>query len=167
MAAKRSAGILLYRRTGAEPEFLLVHPGGPFWAKKDAGAWSIPKGQIEEDEEPRACAIRELQEELGPAPELDPEELIELGSVRQRAGKVVEAWAAEADFDPELLDSNTFSMEWPPRSGKQAEFPEVDRAGWFELEAAREKILAAQAELLDRLLERLESGNGERGVPER
>lgn len=167
MAAKRSAGILLYRRTGPEPEFLLVHPGGPFWAKKDAGAWSIPKGQIEEAEEPRACAIRELEEELGPAPELDPEELIELGSVRQRAGKVVEAWAAEADFDPDLLDSNTFTMEWPPRSGKQAEFPEVDRAGWFGLEAAREKILAAQAELLDRLLERLESGNGERGVPER
>lgn len=167
MAAKRSAGILLYRRTGAEPEFLLVHPGGPFWAKKDAGAWSIPKGQIEEDEEPRACAIRELEEELGPAPEIDPEELIGLGSVRQRAGKVVEAWAAEADFDPDQLDSNTFSMEWPPRSGKQAEFPEVDRAGWFGLEAAREKILTAQAELLDRLLERLESGNGERGVPER
>jgi predicted NUDIX family NTP pyrophosphohydrolase len=167
MAAKRSAGILLYRRTGAEPEFLLVHPGGPFWAKKDAGAWSIPKGQIEEAEEPRACAIRELQEELGPAPELDPEELIELGSIRQRAGKVVEAWAAEADFDPDLLDSNTFTMEWPPRSGRQAEFPEVDRAEWFGLEAAREKILAAQAELLDRLLERLESGNGERGVPER
>jgi predicted NUDIX family NTP pyrophosphohydrolase len=167
MAAKRSAGILLYRRTGAEPEFLLVHPGGPFWAKRDAGAWSIPKGQIEEAEEPRACAIRELEEELGPAPEIDPEELIELGSVRQRAGKVVEAWAAEADFDPDLLDSNTFTMEWPPRSGKQAEFPEVDRAGWFGLEAAREKILAAQAELLDRLLERLESGNGERGVPER
>ena len=167
MAAKRSAGILLYRRTGAEPEFLLVHPGGPFWAKKDAGAWSIPKGQIEEAEEPRACALRELEEELGPAPELDPEELIELGSVRQRAGKVVEAWAAEADFDPDLLDSDTFSMEWPPRSGKQAEFPEVDRAEWFRIEAAREKILAAQAELLDRLLERLESGNGERSVPER
>jgi predicted NUDIX family NTP pyrophosphohydrolase len=160
MAAKRSAGILLYRRTGAQPEFLLVHPGGPFWAKKDAGAWSIPKGQIEEAEEPRACAIRELEEELGPAPELDLEELIELGSVRQRAGKVVEAWAAEADFDPDLLDSNVFSMEWPPRSGKQAEFPEVDRAGWFGLEAAREKILAAQAELLDRLVERLESGDG-------
>lgn len=167
MAVKRSAGILLYRRTGAEPEFLLVHPGGPFWAKKDAGAWSIPKGQIEEAEEPRACAIRELEEELGPAPELDPAELIELGSVRQRAGKVVEAWAAEADFDPDLLDSNTFTMEWPPRSGKQAEFPEVDRAAWFGLEVARDKILAAQAELLDRLVERLESGNGERGVAER
>jgi predicted NUDIX family NTP pyrophosphohydrolase len=160
MAAKRSAGILLYRRTGSEPEFLLVHPGGPFWAKKDAGAWTIPKGQIEAAEEPRACAIRELEEELGPAPDLDPEELIELGAIRQRAGKVVEAWAAEAEFDPELLDSNTFTMEWPPRSGKQAEFPEVDRAEWFGLEAAREKILPAQAELLDRLLERLESEDG-------
>lgn len=155
MATKRSAGVLLYRRSGEATEFLLVHPGGPFWAKKDAGAWSIPKGQIEEAEEPRACAIRELQEELGPAPVLDPEELIELGSIRQRAGKVVEAWAAEAEFDPELLDSNTFTMEWPPRSGKQAEFAEVDRAGWFGLEAAREKILPAQAEFLDRLLAHL------------
>src|SRR5918993_199295 len=100
MAIKRSAGILLFRRGGGENEFLLVHPGGPFWKKKDEGAWSIPKGQIESEEEPRACAIRELEEELGPAPELDTERLIELGSVRQRAGKVVEAWAAEAEFDP-------------------------------------------------------------------
>jgi predicted NUDIX family NTP pyrophosphohydrolase len=155
MATLRSAGILLYRRQGGGVEFLLVHPGGPFWARKDAGAWSIPKGQIEEDEEPRACAIRELEEELGAAPQLDPGELIELGSIKQRAGKVVEAWAAEADFDPTALASNTFSMEWPPRSGRQQDFPEVDRAEWFDLEAAREKILAAQADLLDRLLERL------------
>ena len=153
--AMRSAGILLFRRSGPEPEFLLVHPGGPFWAKKDAGAGSIPKGQIEEEEEPRACAIRELEEELGAAPELDPEQLVELGSIRQRAGKVVEAWAAEADFDPASLASNTFAMEWPPRSGRQQEFPEVDRAEWFSLEAAREKILPAQAEFLDRLLGRL------------
>jgi predicted NUDIX family NTP pyrophosphohydrolase len=152
MATMRSAGILLFRRAGDEVEVLLVHPGGPFWTKKDAGAWSIPKGQIEEAEEPRACAIRELKEELGPAPELDPEQLIELGSIRQRAGKVVEAWASEADFDPASLDSNTFSMEWPPRSGQQQEFPEVDRAEWFGLEAAREKILPAQGEFLDRLL---------------
>jgi predicted NUDIX family NTP pyrophosphohydrolase len=138
MATKRSAGVLLFRDGGDATEFLLVHPGGPFWAKKDAGAWSIPKGQIEDDEEPRACAIRELEEELGPAPVLDPEQLIELGSVRQRAGKVVEAWAAEAEFDPATLDSMAFTMEWPPRSGKQAEFPEVDRAEWFGLEAARE-----------------------------
>jgi predicted NUDIX family NTP pyrophosphohydrolase len=155
MATKRSAGILLFRRAGGELEFLLVHPGGPFWARKDAGAWSIPKGQIEHEEEPQACAIRELEEELGPAPELDLEQLIELGSIRQRAGKVVEAWAAEAEFDPATLASNTFSMEWPPRSGSQQEFPEVDRAEWFDLEMAREKILAAQAEFLDRLLERL------------
>jgi predicted NUDIX family NTP pyrophosphohydrolase len=155
MATKRSAGILLYRRAGEGIEFLLVHPGGPFWAKKDAGAWSIPKGQIESEEEPRACAIRELEEELGAAPVLDPERLVELGSVRQRSGKVVEAWAAEADFDPGTLASNTFSMEWPPRSGTQQEFPEVDRAEWFDRQAAGEKILAAQAEFLDRLLERL------------
>jgi predicted NUDIX family NTP pyrophosphohydrolase len=155
MATQRSAGILLFRRTGGEVEFLLVHPGGPFWARKDAGAWSIPKGGIESEEEPRACAIRELEEELGPAPVLDAERLVELGSVKQKAGKVVEAWAAEADFDPAQLASNTFSMEWPPRSGKRQEFPEVDRAEWFGLEAAREKILPAQAEFLDRLLERL------------
>jgi predicted NUDIX family NTP pyrophosphohydrolase len=157
--AKRSAGILLYRRNGGEVEFLLVHPGGPFWAKKDAGAWSIPKGQIESEEEPRACAIRELEEELGPAPSLEPEELIELGSIRQRAGKVVEAWAAEGEFDPATLDSNTFRMEWPPKSGSEQEFPEVDRADWFGLEAAREKILPAQAEFFDRLLERLVAGD--------
>jgi len=150
-----SAGVLAWRRRPAGPEFLLVHPGGPFWAKKDAGAWTIPKGQVEAEEEPRACAIRELEEELGPAPKLDPEQLIELGSIKQKAGKVVEAWAAEADFDPATLASNTFSMEWPPRSGKEQEFPEVDRAGWFDLAAARKKILPAQAELLDRLLDHL------------
>jgi len=157
MAAKRSAGILLFRRKGGAPEFLLVHPGGPFWAKKDAGAWSIPKGQIEEEEEPRACAIRELEEELGAAPELDPEQLIELGSIRQRAGKVVEAWAAEADFDSTSLASNTFAMEWPPRSGKQQEFPEVDRAEWFDLDRARQRINPAQAAFLDRLMSRFGS----------
>jgi predicted NUDIX family NTP pyrophosphohydrolase len=167
MASKHSAGILLFRRGGEGVEFLLVHPGGPFWRRKDLGAWTIPKGQIEDGEEARACAVRELEEELGRAPELDPERLIELGSIRQRAGKVVEAWAAEAEFDPASLDSNTFSMEWPPRSGSEQEFPEVDRAEWFDLERAREKILPAQAELLDRLLERLESDDGERGVPER
>ncbi|MGN6253685.1 MAG: NUDIX domain-containing protein [Solirubrobacterales bacterium] len=155
MASKRSAGILLFRRDGGEAEFLLVHPGGPFWAKKDAGAWSIPKGQIEDAEEPRACAVRELEEELGRAPELDPEELIELGSIRQRAGKIVEAWAAEADFDPAALASNTFTMEWPPHSGNRREFPEVDRAEWFDPETARAKILPAQVEFLDRLVEHL------------
>jgi predicted NUDIX family NTP pyrophosphohydrolase len=155
MAAKHSAGIVLFRHRGGEIEFLLVHPGGPFWAKKDTGAWSIPKGQIEDEEEPRACAIRELEEELGAAPALDPEQLIELGAIKQKAGKVVEAWAAEADFDPATLASNSFEMEWPPRTGNRQEFPEVDRAEWFAPEEAREKILPAQAELLDRLLERL------------
>jgi predicted NUDIX family NTP pyrophosphohydrolase len=155
MASKHSAGILLFRRADEAVEFLLVHPGGPFWRRKDLGAWTIPKGQIEDEEEARACAVRELEEELGRAPELDPEQLIELGSIRQRAGKVVDAWAAEADFDPATLASNTFSMEWPPRSGSEQEFPEVDRAEWFDLETARQKILPAQAELLDRLVELL------------
>ncbi|HVD40623.1 MAG TPA: NUDIX domain-containing protein [Solirubrobacterales bacterium] len=168
MASKHSAGILLFRRgKESEVEFLLVHPGGPFWRRKDQGAWTIPKGQIEGEEEARACAIRELEEELGQAPPLDPEQLIELGSIKQRAGKVVEAWAAEAEFDPAELASNTFSMEWPPRSGEEQEFPEVDKAEWFDLETARQKILPAQAELLDRLLERLGSTDGERSVPER
>jgi predicted NUDIX family NTP pyrophosphohydrolase len=164
VATKRSAGILLHRRSSGAPEVLLVHPGGPFWAKRDAGAWSIPKGQIEDGEEPRVCALRELEEELGPAPRLDPGELVELGAIRQRAGKVVEAWAAEADFDPTSLDSNTFSMEWPPRSGREREFPEVDRADWFEIEAAREKIIPAQAEFLDRLMNHIGAPDGERGL---
>jgi predicted NUDIX family NTP pyrophosphohydrolase len=151
---KRSAGILLYRVATGGPEVLLIHPGGPFWAKKDEGAWSIPKGEIDDGEEPRDCALRELDEELGSPPELDPEELIELGSVRQKA-KIVDAWAAEADFDPAGLSSLTFSMEWPPRSGREQEFPEADRAEWFEPEEARRRILPAQAELIDRLLDRL------------
>jgi predicted NUDIX family NTP pyrophosphohydrolase len=151
--AATSAGILLHRKRDGEIEVLLVHPGGPFWAKRDRGAWSIPKGEYGEGEEPRACALRELREELGTDLELDPEELIELGSVRQKGGKVVECWAAEADFDPARLRSNTFSVEWPPRSGMQREFPEVDRAEWFAPGEAREKIVAAQAELIDRLLD--------------
>lgn len=157
MAVKHSAGILLFRRAAGSGavEFLLVHPGGPFWAKRDLGAWTIPKGGLEDGEDPRDCALREMGEELGAAPVLDLDDLIELGSVRQRAGKVVEAWAAEAEFDPAALASNAFTMEWPPRSGKEQEFPEVDRAEWFELEGARRKILPAQSALLDRLLEHL------------
>jgi predicted NUDIX family NTP pyrophosphohydrolase len=159
LATKRSSGILLYRDREGTTEFLLVHPGGPYWTRKDDGAWSIPKGGIEEDEDSRAAALRELDEELGSArPELDPEELIDLGSIRQRAGKVVDAWAAEGDFDPAAIDSNTFAMEWPPRSGRELEFPEVDRAEWFDLEAARRKLLPAQGEFLDRLLEHLGPG---------
>jgi predicted NUDIX family NTP pyrophosphohydrolase len=161
VATKHSAGILLFRRSGggrADVELLLVHPGGPFWKRRDDGAWSIPKGEIEPGEEPLAAALRELGEELGPAPELDPESLIELGSVRQRAGKVVDAWAAEGDFDPERLQSIEFEMEWPPRSGTQASFPEVDRAEWFSPEAATVKILGGQAPLIERLLEWLDRG---------
>ncbi len=155
MAAKRSAGILLFRHDDGEPQFLLVHPGGPYWSRKDDGAWTIPKGEVEPGEETRACALRELREELGPAPDLAPEELIELGQVKQKSGKTVSAWAAEGEFDPEALDSITFAMEWPPRSGQEREFPEVDRAGWFGADRAREKILPAQAPFIDRLLEHL------------
>lgn len=150
--ASVSAGILLYRRPGDSIEVLLVHPGGPFWARKDARAWSIPKGLVEPEEETRACALRELAEELGPAaPELDPESLVDLGSVRQKSGKVVHCWAVAGEFDPAELDSNTVTIEWPPRSGRQAEFPEVDRAAWFGVEEAREKLIAAQVGFLDRL----------------
>lgn len=155
MATKRSAGILLYRLVGGEPQLLLAHPGGPYWAKRDEGAWTIPKGEVEPGEETRACALRELREELGPVPELALEQLIELGAVTQKSGKVVAAWAAEGEFDPARLESIPFEMEWPPRSGRQQEFPEVDRAAWFDPAAARAKILPAQAPFIDRLLEHL------------
>jgi predicted NUDIX family NTP pyrophosphohydrolase len=151
MATKRSAGILLHRRRDGAHEVLLVHPGGPFWAKKDAGAWSIPKGEYEDGEDARACALREFAEELGSPP---PDgELVDLGEVRQRGGKVVTAWALAGDADADAIHSNTFTMEWPPRSGTMREFPEVDRAAWFGLDEARERILPAQAPLLDRLAE--------------
>jgi len=147
---KRSAGILLYRiAAGGEPEVLLVHPGGPFWARKDAGAWSIPKGEHGDDEDPQACARREFEEETGTA--LPPGALADLGTVRLKSGKHVTAWAAEGDLDADAISSNTFEMEWPPRSGRMEAFPEVDRAGWFGLEAAREKLNPAQAEFVDRL----------------
>jgi len=148
--ARRSAGIVLYRSGAAGVEVLLVHPGGPFWAKKDAGAWSIPKGEYEDGEDPLACALREFEEETGTR--LDSTDVVELGSVRQRSGKQVSAWAVAGDLDAATVHSNTFTMEWPPRSGRQAEFPEIDRAEWFDVEVAREKLVPAQAELLDRLL---------------
>jgi predicted NUDIX family NTP pyrophosphohydrolase len=144
---QRSAGILLHRAEAAE--VLLVHPGGPYWAKRDLGAWSIPKGEVEDGEDPRACALRELEEETGMVLELG--ELLDLGEVRQKGGKVVRAWAAEGDLDPAAVVSNTFELEWPPRSGRMQAFPEVDRAGWFAIDEARERILEAQAALLDRL----------------
>ncbi len=146
---RRSAGLLLYRRAPAL-EVLLVHPGGPFWARKDAGAWTIPKGEVADGEEPLACALRELAEELGEAAPT-PVTFVELGAVRQRAGKEVLAWAAEGDFDPARLRSNTFELEWPPRSGRLLEVPEVDRAEWFGLDQARRLINPAQAALVDRL----------------
>jgi predicted NUDIX family NTP pyrophosphohydrolase len=147
---RRSAGILLYRLSGGVPEVLLVHPGGPFWKNKDSGAWSIPKGEYGEGEDPVAVALREFEEETGQR--LPGGDLVALGEVRQRGGKVVSAWAAAGDLDPATVTSNTFTLEWPPRSGIRREFPEVDRAGWFDPAAAREKLLAAQAELVDRLL---------------
>jgi len=153
VAAKQSAGILLVRQAAA-PALLLIHPGGPYWARKDLGAWSIPKGELEAGEEVQECALRELGEELGPAaPRLDTAALVPLGSITQRSGKVVHAWAAEADFDPASLDSNSFSLEWPPRSGKRRKFPEADRAEWFGPEEARRRINPTQAPFIDRLLE--------------
>ena len=150
--ARRSAGIVLYRNA---IEVLLVHPGGPFFAKKDAGVWSIPKGEYEDGDDPLACALREFEEELGTALEADSP--IELGTIVQRGGKHVIAWAVEGDLDPSSAHSNTFTMEWPPRSGRQQEFPEVDRAEWFSVQEAREKLVPAQVELLDRLVERVSS----------
>ena len=131
-------------------EVLLVHPGGPFWARKDAGAWSIPKGEHEDGDDARACALREFEEELGTPLPADAE-LTELGSVKLKSGKQITAFAVEGDLDADAVTSNTFTMEWPPRSGRTSEFPEVDRAGWFDLDTAREKLNAAQAELLVRL----------------
>jgi predicted NUDIX family NTP pyrophosphohydrolase len=149
---KRSAGVLLFRRVGGRIEVLLAHPGGPFWKNKDDGAWSIPKGEYADDEDPLAAAKREFAEETGLTPSGD---FVPLGEVRQPGGKVVSAWAVEGDFDTKLLRSNTFSMPWPPGSGKLQEFPEIDRAGWFALEIARRKILKGQAEVLDRLAQYL------------
>ena len=153
---RRSAGILLYLRTNGEPEVLLVHPGGPFWEKKDLGAWSIPKGEYDDAEDPRACALREFEEELGARP---PDgELAALGTAKQSGGKVVTAWAVEGDLDPAGARSNTFTLEWPPRSGVMREFPEVDRADWFTLDDARRRINPAQAVFLERLREELGDG---------
>jgi predicted NUDIX family NTP pyrophosphohydrolase len=151
--ARRSAGILLFRRHAGTPQVLLVHPGGPLWARRDLGAWSIPKGEIGDGEDPKACARREFEEELGTAPPEGP--LLDLGEIRQRGGKVVTAWGLEGELDPGEVRSGTFTMEWPPRSGTMREFPEVDRAAWFGVDEARERLLPAQAELVERLLERL------------
>ena len=145
----RSAGLLLYRVRDGAPEVLLGHMGGPFWARKDERAWSIPKGEYGDDEDPLAAARREFVEETGSPP---PDgEAVPLGEVRQSGGKRVVAWALEGDLDPATVRSNTFVMEWPPRSGRQQEFPEIDRAAWFDLDAARRKVVKGQVPLLDAL----------------
>lgn len=146
--AKVSAGLLMYRRRGGRVEVLLVHPGGPFWRNKDAGAWSIPKGEVQAGEDPLAAARREFEEELGLRAE-GP--FTQLSPVKQRGGKVVHAWAFEGDCDPAAIRSNTFTTEWPPRSGRMAEFPEIDRAEFFTLAEALDKVNPAQAGLIDQL----------------
>ena len=154
---RRSAGLLLYRRseTGGV-EVLLAHPGGPVWSKRDAGAWTLPKGEIEEGEEPLAVAYREFQEEVGQAaPAGQP---ITLGEIRQKGGKVVVAWAVEGDLDPATASSNTFPFEWPPRSGRWITVPEVDRVEWFSPDEARRRLKDTQVPLVDRLLEHLAGG---------
>ena len=151
-----SAGLLLYRMTPARPEVLLVHPGGPFWAGRDLGSWSIPKGEVDQGEDLFAAARREFEEETGFA--LGDTEVLPLGEIRQRSGKRVHAWAAEGNADPDALRSNTFELEWPRRSGTMQSFPEVDRAAWFALDEARRRILPAQAPLIDRLAARLAEG---------
>ena len=149
-AGKHSAGLLIHRGGGASLEVLLVHPGGPFWAKKDDGAWFIPKGEIEPGEDALAAARREFAEEIGmPAP---AGEALPLGSVKNKGGKLIEAWALAGDLDLSGFKSNLFSMEWPPRSGKQREFPEVDRAQYFGIELATQKMHPAEQPLLQRLL---------------
>ena len=153
---RRSAGILLHRDGPHGPEVLLVHPGGPFWANKDAGAWSIPKGEHEADEDAQACALREFAEETGSAPA--PGELTDLGEVRQKSGKHVRAWALAGDLDPGTIRSNTFEIEWPPRSGRRQAFPEVDRAAWFAPAEAAEKLVPAQVAFVERLLEHIARG---------
>jgi len=149
---KRSAGLLMYRRRNRQLEVFLVHPGGPFWAKKDLGAWSISKGEYVEGELPLEAARREFEEETGFAAQGD---FLELGAVQQAGGKVVMAWAFEGDCDPSKLISNRCEIEWPPRSGRKIEIPEVDRGSWFSIAEARERILKSQAPFLDRLQQNL------------
>lgn len=146
---KRSAGILMYRRGESGLESLLVHPGGPFWAKKDLGAWSIPKGEYSDAEEPLPVAVREFEEEIGVRPQgvFQP-----LGELVQPSRKIVTAWAVEGDLDVRKLKSNAFELEWPPKSGHKASFPEIDRAEWYSLDEARRKILPGQKEFIARLI---------------
>ena len=149
MAPARSAGILMHRFRDGGTEVLLVHPGGPLWARKDLGAWSIPKGELDEDEDPRACAQREFAEETGTS--LPAGDLAELGAVRLKSGKLVLAFAVAGDLDAAAVIANTFELEWPPRSGRMQSFPEIDRAEWFSLQDARARLNPAQAAFVDRL----------------
>lgn len=150
---KRSAGLLLWRRVPADLEVLLGHPGGPLFAGRDEGIWSVPKGEYLPDEEPQAAAYREFAEELGVAP---PDgEPLPLGEVAQRSGKIVTVWAQQGDFDPAAIHSNLFTMQWPPHSGRLQQFPELDRVAWFDLETARRKLAPAQVPYVDRLAEAL------------
>ena len=150
-----SAGVILYRRAHERLVVLLAHPGGPYWIRKDAGAWSIPKGECGDGEEPLAAALREFEEETGIKLEggLEP-----LGEVKQAGGKIVRAWTVERDCDPTQIHSNTFSLEWPPKSGKIQEFPEIDRFEWFPIAEARQKLVKAQTAFLDRLADRIKQG---------
>jgi len=156
---KASAGLLMFRRCGAELEVFLVHPGGPFWTKRDLGAWSIPKGEVAPGEDPLASARREFEEETGTWPD---GEFIPLSPRRQRSGKVVYAWAFEGDCDATTVVSNTFIMEWPPRSGRQQAFLEVDRAEWFPLEEAKRRLVSGQVGFVEELAELLAQEAGRR-----
>ena len=149
---KKSAGILLYRLENTLPEFFLVHPGGPFWKNKDAGAWSIPKGEFTDDEDPLEAAKREFKEETG----IDCKgKFLPIDPVKLKSGKLVLAWALLKDIDPDQITSNTFKLEWPPKSGKMLEVPEIDKGGWFGYEAAKEKINPSQSAFLDQLIIKL------------
>jgi predicted NUDIX family NTP pyrophosphohydrolase len=161
MAVVRSAGILLHRWSAGELEVLLAHMGGPFWSGKDEAAWSIPKGLYTDGEEPLAAALREFAEELGVELPADPQTLLPLGEVRQPSGKRLTVWAAEGDLDPAVVVPGTFTMEWPPRIGKTAEFPEVDRAGWWPVDVARVKLVKGQRPFLDQLLDRVSRPRGD------
>jgi predicted NUDIX family NTP pyrophosphohydrolase len=154
MPRKKTAGLLLYRIRNSAIEVFLVHPGGPFWAKKDEGAWSIPKGEFADDEQPLSAAKREFQEETGFSMEGN---FMALAPLKQRSGKLVYAWALEGDCDAGAIKSNLFSMEWPPRSGKRQEYPEVDRASWFTLESAKRRIVPGQIAFLEELQQMLDS----------
>lgn len=145
---RKSAGLLVYRKKNSLPEFFLVHPGGPFWKNKDIGAWSVPKGEFEDDEQPLKAAIREFEEETGVLMEGN---FIELKPVIQKSGKVVYAWGVEGDVDAFVIRSNTFQFEWPPKTGKYIEIPEVDKGGWFSFEEAKEKLISGQVAILEEL----------------